>query len=109
MKGHILKQYELKEQNILTDDHVFNLQPGEYKARLNTMAECRNGLRLFFDFDDGRKIIAVVYWWQKYLGFTEAKPGTRYILTYTKKIRRDKEGNDVAEVYLTAASPEKPP
>lgn len=109
MKGNIFKQYELKEQNIITHDHVFNLQPGEYKARLTMMAECRNGLRLFFDFDDGRKVIAVVYWWHRFLGFKEAELGTQYILTYTERKRRDKEGNEITEVYLTAATPEKAP
>lgn len=96
MEKNILKQRDLCKKKILTNDYKFIFQPGTFTATLKMMAECRNGLRLFFHFDDGRKVIAVVYWWSDYIGFKEAQPGSRYSLTYTER------GNGV---YLTAAEP----
>ena len=94
MNGNILKQSDLRRMHIMTDDYVFILQPGIYTALLERMAVCREGLRLFFLFDDGRKVIAIAPWWNKYLGFKEAQPGTRYLLTYSKRS---------SGVYLTFA------
>ena len=96
MNRNILKQRDLRKMQIMTDEYVFILQPGTYKALLEMMAECREGLRLFFRFEDGRKVIAIAPWWNKCLGFKDAQPGSRYRLTYTER------GNGV---YLTAAEP----
>ncbi len=76
---------QMQALGIITADYVFNYDEGSFSARLDLKAEGHNGLlRLFFTFDDGRKIISPVYWWQKYLGFYEIPVGSSLLLTYTK-------------------------
>ena len=94
MENKVYTQNELKARNIITMDYELNLEPGEYLAVLDLKAQARNCLRVFFTFDDGRKIMATVQWWQKYLGLYEIPVGTRLRLIY-KKNTRD-------EVYLDA-------
>lgn len=94
MENKVYTQNELKARNIITMDYELNLEPGEYLAVLDLKAQARNCLRVFFTFDDGRKIMAAVQWWQKYLGLYEIPVGTRLRLIY-KKNTRD-------EVYLDA-------
>ena len=94
MENKVYTQNELKARNIITMDYELNLEPGEYSAVLDLKAQARNCLRVFFTFDDGRKIMAAVQWWQKYLGLYEIPVGTRLQLHY-KKIARE-------EVYLDA-------
>ena len=94
MENKVYTQNELKARNIITMDYELNLEPGEYSAVLDLKAQARNCLRVFFTFDDGRKIMAAVQWWQKYLGLYEIPVGTRLRLIY-KKNTRD-------EVYLDA-------
>lgn len=94
MENKVYTQNELKDRNIITMDYELNLEPGEYLAVLDLKAQARNCLRVFFTFDDGRKIMAAVQWWQKYLGLYEIPVGTRLRLIY-KKNTRD-------EVYLDA-------
>ena len=94
MENKVYTQNELKARNIITMDYELNLEPGEYLAVLDLKAQARNCLRVFFTFDDGRKITAAVQWWQKYLGLYEIPVGTRLRLIY-KKNTRD-------EVYLDA-------
>ena len=94
MENKVYTQNELKARNIITMDYEFNLEPGEYLAVLDLKAQARNCLRVFFTFDDGRKIMATVQWWQKYLGLYEIPVGTRLQLHYKKNARE--------EVYLDA-------
>ena len=85
-------QNELKAQNIITMDYVLNLEPGEYVAVLDLKEQARNCLRVFFTFEDGRKIMAAAQWWQRYLGFYEIPVGTHLLLHYRENSRK--------EVYL---------
>ena len=94
MENKVYTQNELKARNIITMDYELNLEQGEYLAVLDLKAQARNCLRVFFTFDDGRKMLAAVQWWQKYLGLYEIPVGTRLRLIY-KKNTRD-------EVYLDA-------
>ena len=88
----VYTQNELKAQNIITMDYVLNLEPGEYVAVLDLKAQARNCLRVFFTFEDGRKIMAAAQWWQRYLGFYEIPVGTHLLLHYRENSRK--------EVYL---------
>lgn len=92
MENKIYTQNELKAQNIITMDYALNLEPGEFVAVLNLKAQARNCLRVFFTFEDGRKIMAAAQWWQRYLGFYEIPVGTRLLLHYRENSRK--------EVYL---------
>ena len=94
MEDKVYTQSELKARNIITMDYELNLEPGDYLAVLDLKAQARNCLRVFFTFDDGRKIMAAVQWWQKYLGLYEIPVGTRLQLHYKKNARE--------EVYLDA-------
>ncbi len=81
----ILSRDEWRKLQIMTDMYHLNLEPGEFTATLQMKAEgCSGILRLFFKFDDGRLIIAPVYWWNRYLGFYEIPVNTRVLLTYTQ-------------------------
>ena len=79
---------QMRELGIFTAEYVFNYEEGSFSATLDLKAEGHNGLlRLFFTFDDGRKIIAPVYWWQRYLGFYEIPIGSRLNLIFTKETK----------------------
>lgn len=69
MENKVYTQNELKAQNIITMDYALNLEPGEFVAVLDLKAQASNCLRVFFTFEDGRKIMAAAQWWQRYLGF----------------------------------------
>ena len=60
MENKVYTQSELKARNIITMDYELNLEPGDYLAVLDLKAQARNCLRVFFTFDDGRKIMATV-------------------------------------------------
>ena len=92
MENKVCTQNELKAQNIITMDYVLNLEPGKFIAILDMKAEARNCLRVFFTFEDGRKIMAAVQWWQRYLGLYETPVGTHLLLHYKENPRK--------EVYL---------
>ena len=92
MENKVYTQNELKAQNIITMDYALNLEPGEFVAVLDLKSQASNCLRVFFTFEDGRKIMAAAQWWQRYLGFYEIPVGTRLLLHY-KEISRQ-------EVYL---------
>ena len=94
MENKVYTQSELKAQNILTMDYVLNLEPGDFIGVLDLKAQARNCLRVFFSFEDGRKIIATPQWWQKYLGFYEIPIGAHLLLHYKENARK--------EVYLDA-------
>ena len=98
MENKVYTQDELRRENILTDEYALNLEPGEFIARLDLKAETprrNNCLRLFFTFEDGRKVMSTAHWWQRYIGFMETPADTRMRLTYGKTTR--------GEVYLTGA------
>ena len=92
MENKVYTQNELKAQNIITMDYALNLEPGEFVAVLDLKAQASNCLRVFFTFEDGRKIMEVAQWWQRYLGFYEISVGTRLLLHYRE--------NSKKEVYL---------
>lgn len=86
MSKSIIGCDEMRERGIDTSCYVYNRDPGVYEAVIDFMAESRKRgvLRVFFTFSDGRKVLAPVYWWHKYLGFCEREPGDKVILTYEK-------------------------
>ena len=95
MQDTVYTREQMRELRIMTQDYAINVEEGSFSARLDLKAEGHSGtLRLFFTFDDGRKIISPVYWWNRYLGFYELPVGSRVLLTYT----RSSQG-----VFLTGA------
>ena len=92
MENKVYTQNELKAQNIITMDYALNLEPCEFVAFLDLKAQASNCLRVFFTFEDGRKIMAAAQWWQRYLGFYEIPVGTHLLLHYKENSRK--------EVYL---------
>jgi hypothetical protein len=90
-------QDELERFGIVTDCYNLNLEPGSYLARFDLRATVRSGsdLRVFFTFEDGRKVLAVAKWFNRFLGLYEIPIGTQVLLTYT----RNSKGN----VFLTKA------
>ena len=85
MDDKVYTQSELKAQNIITTDYVLNLEPGKFIAVLDMKAEARNCLRVFFTFEDSRKVMATTQWWQRYLGFYEIPVGTHLLLPRFQK------------------------
>ena len=76
---------EMKELAIFTADYRFMDTPCTVVGTLVLKAQARgNMLRLFFRLEDGSKIITVVYWWQRYLGFYEQPVGATFLLRYVK-------------------------
>lgn len=77
---------EMRELSIDTSCYRYNRDPGTYRAIIDLMAEARKKgtLRVFLTFEDGKKIIAPVYWWQDELGFRYRKPGDMVDITYEK-------------------------
>lgn len=95
-KNKIYSSAELKANEIFTDHYNFNFDEGIYIAELVLKAQSYKGpLRLFFKFEDGRDIIAVTHWYNKYLGFKEIPVGTKLKLIYKRNesgvYLRDKE------------------
>ena len=90
-------QDELERFGIMTGEYKLNLEPGAYFARFDLRATVHSGsdLRVFFTFEDGSKVLAVVKWFSQFLGFYEIPIGAPVLLTYT----RNSKGN----VFLTKA------
>ena len=89
---------ELVDEGIFTTDFSFMDKPGEYVGTLLVRGNSRHRmLRLFFQMEDGRKIITPVFNWQRYLGFFEIPNGTMLKLTY-------QDGRD-GKVILVKAEP----
>lgn len=83
MSNDVYSRDELRSLGIMTEEYRYNLNPGRYLATLDIKAEGHQGtLRLFFTFANGAKVIAPVYWWQRYLGFYEIPCGSKLMLTY---------------------------
>ena len=84
MKKDVYTLEEMKELNIITDHYQMITAPEIVTATLEMKAECRDPhvLRLFFAFQDGRKIITPVFSWQSFLGMHAIPNGTVLRLTY---------------------------
>jgi len=96
MEDKVYSCAELREMQLDTNDYRFLDEPGSFYARLVLKAEGRNGmLRAFFDFEDGRKIITPVFWWQRSTGLWNIPLGKRLLLRY--------EPSSKGGVYLTRA------
>ena len=86
MNETVYSRQHMREHRIDTTAYKINTDPGVFQATLEMKAEAHSGmLRVFFSFSDGRKVIAPVYYWQRYLGFYEMPIGTTVILTYEEK------------------------
>lgn len=75
---------QMKELVIDTSEYKLNLEVGVFCGTLEMKAEARSRrtLRLFFTFDDGRKVFAPVFQYNRFLGFYEIPVGSRVKLTY---------------------------
>lgn len=74
---------ELVDAGIYTTDYSLMDESGEYIGTLVMRGNShRRMLRLFFELEDGRKIITPVFPWQQYLGFFDIPNGTTLKLTY---------------------------
>ena len=84
MEKDIFTLDDMKRLNIITTHYQKIQAPEVVTATLEMKAECRDPhvLRLFFAFQDGRKIITPVFWWQGYVGMYEIPIGTVLRLTY---------------------------
>ena len=86
IENRIYTPDELRDERIYTDEYHFNSDVGEFVGILNLKATTRKGdLRLFFTFEDGRKVIALAPWFHKFFNMKDADIGNRYHLTYEKK------------------------
>lgn len=97
MENRTYTQDELERFGIMTGKYKLNLEPGSYLARFDLRATVRSSsdLRVFFTFEDGSKVLAVVKWFSQFLGFYEIPIGAQVLLSYT----RNSKGN----VFLTKA------
>ena len=85
MGSDVISREDFRASQMAVNDYRYNTEAGSFEAVLTLKAQATRGiLRLFFLFDDGRKIIAPVYWWQHYLSFYEIPLGSRVRLTYTE-------------------------
>ena len=84
MKNDVYTLEDMKELNIITTHYQKIQAPEIVTATLEMKAECRDPhvLRLFFAFQDGRKIITPVFSWQSFLGMYAIPNGTVLRLTY---------------------------
>lgn len=88
----VLSRNEFNKSGIDTNAFEFNYEPGKFEASIVLMAQGHYGiLRVFLEFDDGRKIIAPVWGWQDYLGFYDRKPGDRVCLIYEQVGEKDRK------------------
>ena len=87
---------EMRTPGIDTSAFRFLDEIGDFRGELVLKAEARNGnLRAFFDFEDGRKIITPVFWFQRTQGLWDIPVGNRLLLHYGL--------NSKGGVYLTLA------
>ena len=84
MKKEVYSLEDMKQLNIITTHYKKVSAPEIVTATLEMKAECRDRhvLRLFFVFQDGRKIITPVFSWQSFLGMYAIPNGTVLRLTY---------------------------
>lgn len=95
-ENRIYTSREMREEQIYTYDFQFMDEPCTVTGTLVLKAESHKPgvLRVFFQLDDGRKIISPVFWWQRYLGLYEMEIGTQLMLNY--------EPGNHGGVYLVA-------
>ncbi len=83
IEDKIYSRAELRQMDLDTSEYCFLNEEGTFYATLFLKAEAREGmLRAFFDFEDGRKIITPIFWWQKRQGMWELPIGTHLRLHY---------------------------
>ena len=88
MQNDVISREAFRASDLAVNDYGYNTVPGTFDAVLQIKAQGTKGiLRVFFLFDDGRKVIAPVYHWQKYLGFYEIPLGSKVRLAYTETVR----------------------
>jgi hypothetical protein len=81
----VLTCAEMRENAVVTNDYHFMKKTGFFRGWLTLKAEGKPGiLRLFFQLEDGSKIITPVFYWQAYLGFWEAEINRYYDLEYAE-------------------------
>ena len=78
MEKDIFTLEDMRRLNIITTHYQKIQAPEIVTATLEMKAECRDPhvLRLFFAFQDGRKIITPVFSWQSFLGMHAIPNGT---------------------------------
>lgn len=77
---------EMREPAIFTAGYCFMDAPCTVIGTLLLKAQAHGKmLRLFFPLEDRSKVIPVVYWWQRYLGFYKQPTSADYLLRYVKK------------------------
>ena len=83
MENKIYSRVEMREMQLDTNDYHFLDEPGSFYAELSLKAEARDDmLRAFFDFEDGRKIITPIFWWQSKQGLWNIPDRKRLFLHY---------------------------
>lgn len=84
MQNEVYSLEDMKQLNIITSHYQMVQAPEIVIATLEMKAACRDPytLRIFFAFQDGRKILTPVFSWQSYLGFYAIPNGTVLRLTY---------------------------
>ena len=81
-----MTRQEFAASDYVRNDYEYNTKIGTFEAKLVMKAEAHGKkLRVFLEFDDGRKIIAPVYWFNGYLGFREIPNGSRVRITYMER------------------------
>ena len=82
----VMTRQEFAASDYVRNDYEYNTEVGTFEAKLVMKAEAHGRkLRVFLEFDDGRKIIAPVYWFNGYLGFREIPNGSRVRITYMER------------------------
>lgn len=99
--NEIYTRQEFRDLGYEVNNYVLNTLVGKFPAKLEMKAWGKNRkLRAFFKFEDGRKIIAPAYPYQRYLGLCELPIGTDVLLTYEEVTEE--------RVYLTEVEVPEP-
>ena len=83
IEDKVYSRAEMRAMEVDTSDYCFLTEAGDFHAQLLLKAEARDGmLSAFFRFEDGRKIITPIFWWQKRLGLWNIPVGKWLLLHY---------------------------
>ena len=83
IEDKVYSRAEMRAMEIDTSGYCFLTDTGDFRAQLLLKEEARDGmLRAFFRFEDGRKIITPIFWWQKRLGLWDIPVGKWLLLHY---------------------------
>ena len=83
IEDKVYSRAEMRAMEIDTSDYCVLTEAGDFYAQLLLKAEARDGmLRAFFHFEDGRKIITSIFWWQKSQGLWDIPVGKWLLLRY---------------------------